>query len=142
MSSADDREGKKPEEVPRALRRVYEEVTTYDEGSTPDNAVEIQQLEELLAQNPENLDVLEWLAFKLYSVGHYDRAVRFYKQLIEKGHRRGVQYFYLGNTYYKLNRPAQAVEAWQQTVALIPTDPKAQKARARIEKVQRNEVAM
>jgi cytochrome c-type biogenesis protein CcmH/NrfG len=142
MSGVDDSGGEKPEDVPRRLRGVYEEVTTYDEGTTPDNAVEIQQLEELLEQNPGNHDVMEWLAFKVYSVGHYDRAVKLYRELIDKGHRLGVQYFYLGNAYYKMNRSKQAVEAWRQTLSLIPTDPKAQKARARIEKVERNETAM
>jgi tetratricopeptide (TPR) repeat protein len=117
------------------LRRLYEEVTTYGEGSAGDVEEEIEQLESLLEKNPDNLDISEWLAFKLYSVGNFERAVHLYRGLIERGHRTGVQYFYLGNTYFKMKRMKNAVAAWEKTIELIPTDAKAQKARARIERV-------
>jgi len=85
---------------------------------------------------------MEWLAFKLYSVGQFVRAEKTYRQLIDREHRVGVQYFYLGNTLYKMKRAEAAIEAWEATVRMIPTDPKAQKAKARIEKVRNNENAL
>lgn len=126
-------------EIPEEKRRLYEEVTTYGEGSPADVAEEIRQLEELLDKDPENLAIREWLAFKMYSIGRYDRAAFLYKELIDRDHRTGVQYFYLGNTYFKMCRVDSAREAWMRTIELIPTDAKAQKARARIERLDRGE---
>lgn len=135
--SEDTQSGGDGPEVPRSLRRVYEEITTYDEESSVDFVKEVEELEALLQENPDNLDVTEWLAFKLYSVGQFARAESLYRQLIQHGHRPGVQYFYLGNTLYKMRRADAALEAWAKTVELIPQDPKAQKARARIERVRK-----
>lgn len=123
--------------IAEPLKRVFEQVTTYGEGSSGSAKEEIAQLQGILERSPENLDVQEWLAFKLYSEGDLLRAERHYKQLIDKAHRIGAQYFYLGNTYYKMGRFAEAVKCWQETVSRLPTDAKAMKARARIEKVRR-----
>jgi tetratricopeptide (TPR) repeat protein len=125
--------------VPEEKRRLYEEVTTYGEGSPADVEEEIRQLDGLLEKDPENLAIREWLAFKLYSIGRYDRAAFLYRELIDRDHRAGVQYFYLGNTYFKMRRIDSAREAWLKTIQLIPADAKAQKARARIERLDRDE---
>lgn len=121
----------------KALRRVYEEVTTYGEGGRGDVMEEISQLEELLARQPENLDIQEWLAFKYYSINQFEKALEIYRRLLGAGHRPGVQHFYLGNTYYKLEDTDRAIESWQKTIEMIPTDSKAEKARARIDRVRR-----
>jgi len=118
-------------------RRLYEEVTTYGEGSNAEVEDEIAELEQLLASTPGNHDIEEWLAFKYYSTGRFEKAIQLYKGLIEAGHRIGVQHFYLGNTYFKMQRPTKAREAWQKTIELIPTDAKAQKARARLARLAR-----
>ncbi len=120
-------------------RGLYEEVTTYGEGSSASVEEEIRQLDDLLEKNPDHLDVTEWLAFKLYSTGRYERAVQLYKRLIAKGHRPGVQYFYLGNTYFKMHDERRAAQSWGQTIALIPNDAKAQKAQARLERLNLEE---
>lgn len=135
MVTEDSKSKQEGRPLAEPLRRLYEEVTTYGEGSAGDVAEEIQQLETLLEKNPDNPDICEWLAFKLYSVGQLERSVHLYRGLIDRGHRAGVQYFYLGNAYYKMKRPKNAVEAWEKTIELIPSDAKAQKARARIERV-------
>lgn len=123
----------------KGARVLYEEVTTYGEGGTADVAEEIRQLEELLAQNPDNLDITEWLAFKLYQDGRYPRAVQLYRRLIEADHRPGVQHFYLGNTYFKMGDQIRASESWEKVLELIPTDPKAKKARARLDRITAGE---
>lgn len=120
-----------------SLRKVYEQVTTYSEGSPADAAEEIRQLVALLEKSPDNLDIVEWLAFKYYSIGDYSRAERHYRELVAKGHRPAVQNFYLGNTLYKMERFREAIEAWEKVIALMPGDAKAQKARLRIEKLRR-----
>lgn len=119
----------------KGAKVLYEEVTTYGEGGSADVAEEIRQLEELLEQNPDNLDITEWLAFKLYQDSRYPRAVQLYRRLIEAGHRPGVQNFYLGNTFYKMGDNVRATECWEKVLELIPSDPKAEKARARIGRI-------
>ncbi len=120
-----------------SLRKVYEQVTTYSEGSPADAAEEIRQLVALLEKSPDNLDIVEWLAFKFYSIGDYARAEQHYQDLIAKGHRPAVQSFYLGNTLYKMEKFREAIAAWERVIALLPGDAKAQKARLRIEKLRR-----
>lgn len=129
----DDQNGDKPG-ISRGLKRIYENVTTYQEGAD-DTRSEIEQLERLLQAKPDNLDIKEWLAFKLYSIGDYGQAENYFRDLIAANHRAGVQNFYLGNLLQKTGRVAQAVDCWKQTIALIPDDVKAKKAKARIEKV-------
>jgi tetratricopeptide (TPR) repeat protein len=114
---------------------IDEEVTDY--SFEPEARAELDQLEEMLRSNPESLEVREWLAFRYYTVARYQEAADHYQDLIRRGHRSGVQHFHLGNTYYKMKRYGSAVEAWQKAVDLLPGDPKAQKARARIEKLTR-----
>lgn len=117
----------------RGLQRIYENVTTYQDGSS-DTLEEISQLKTMLEQNPNNLDIKEWLAFKQYSAGMHDDAELNLRDLIAKNHRPGVQNFYLGNLLAKTGREAEAVQCWKATVALIPHDVKAKKAQARISK--------
>lgn len=96
---------------------------------------EIAQLRTMLAASPESLELKEWLAFKTYLAGLADEAEILLRDLIGRGHRVGVQAFYLGNLLAKANRPDEAVEFWRLTVAEIPTDAKAKKAAARIARV-------
>ena len=117
----------------RGLQRIYENVTTYQDGSS-DTLEEIKQLQTMHDQNPDNLDIKEWLAFKLYSAGQYENAEGLFRELIVKSHRSGVQNFYLGNLLAKTGREPEAILCWRQTVSLIPNDVKAKKAQARIDK--------
>jgi cytochrome c-type biogenesis protein CcmH/NrfG len=103
--------------VSKGLKKLYENVTTYQAGAD-DTMAEIQQLKGMLQQNPNNLDIMEWLAFKLYSVSNYEEAEQLFRNLIAK-----------------TGREQEAVRCWKQTVALIPKDVKAKKAQARIEKM-------
>lgn len=132
---------KKPNDLSEPLRRIYEQVTTFHESAPGEAEAEVKQLEDMLLKDPENPDLKEWLAFKLYSAGQFLRAAQLYRDLIAKAYRPGVQYFYLGNTLYKMKRTDEAMEAWQKTVELIPQDPKAQKAKARLDKARKEKSA-
>jgi tetratricopeptide (TPR) repeat protein len=117
------------------LKVVDAEVTSY---SVEDSAFgELGELERMKADNPDNTEILEWLAFRYYTVKRYQESIDVYSDLIRRGHRAGVQHFHLGNAYYKMRRYEMALGAWKKTIELIPTDPKARKAQARIEKAER-----
>ncbi len=120
--------------ISKGLKRLYENVTTYQAGAD-DTIAEIQQLQDMLRQNPANLDIKEWLAFKLYSVGNFQEAESLFRELVAADHRAGVQNFYLGNLLAKTGREEEAVRCWRQTIQQIPKDVKAKKAKARIEKL-------
>lgn len=102
-------------------------------------AVEIEELDRMLQDNPASDEVREWRAFRLYTLGKLMECVEAYLELVKRGHRPGVQYFHLANAYYKMKRYGAARDAWQKTVELLPTDPKAQKARARLEKLAKEQ---
>lgn len=119
----------------KGLKRLYENVTTYQAGAD-DTLAEIDQLKGMLTTNPNNLDIKEWLAFKLYSVSNYSEAEQLFRDLIVQNHRAGVQNFYLGNLLAKTGREREAVKCWKATVTLIPNDVKSKKAAARIEKME------
>lgn len=87
----------------------------------------------MVAKEPANLDLQEWLAFKFYSGKRYHDAEMLLRHLIVRGHRPGTQAFYLGNVLHKLGRTSEAIEFWTMTVNLMPGDPKSTKAAARIE---------
>lgn len=111
------------------------EVTDY--SVEPGARAELGELEGMLRDNPESLEIREWLAFRYYTAARYQEAADHYEELLRRRHRVGVQYFHLGNTYYKMKRYGSAVEAWGKAAEELPGDPKAHKARARIEKVTR-----
>lgn len=125
---------KDPNDVPKGLKKIFENVTTYQAGGN-DTTAEIQQLKTMLAKSPDNLDIKEWLAFKLYSASEFGEAEGLLRDLIAKNHRVGVQAFYLGNLLQKTGREKEAVEYWKKTISLMPEDIKAKKAAARIAKL-------
>jgi tetratricopeptide (TPR) repeat protein len=111
------------------------EVTSY---SVEESALgELAELRQMLVENPDNTEVLEWLAFRYYTLKRFRESIDVYLDLIRRKHRAGVQYFHLGNAYYKMKRYEMARDAWTKTIELLPSDPKARKARARIEKAER-----
>ncbi len=115
-------------------RVLSAEITNYT--TSEESGAEVEKLREMLKLDPESLDVREWLAFRLYTSGRLPEAAEAYQDLISRGHRKGVQYFHLGNAYYKMKKYSQAVDAWRKTTELMPEDPKAEKAQLRIQKVQ------
>lgn len=122
----------------RGGRWAADAVVTQYSGGEP-AAGEIEELDKMLQDNPESNEVREWRAFRLYTLGNLMESVEAYLDLVRRGHRPGVQYFHLGNAYYKMKRYGVARDAWQKTVELLPTDPKAQKARARLEKLAKDQ---
>ena len=117
----------------KVKKRLFENVTTYADDSQ-DAASEIAQIRTMLEKNKENLDLREWLAFKLYSDGQYDEAIELYEDLVRRGHRIVNQHFYLANAYYKKGRIRDACNSWRIVAETAPNDVKGQKAAARLEK--------
>ena len=74
-----------------------------------------------------------WCAFLCYTHGEYGDAVKLYNELIEEDEACAEFHFYLGNTYYKMDRSKDAVDHWQAVVESAPESLFGKKCASRIE---------
>jgi len=103
-----------------------EVITRY--ASTSDQT-DLEQAERLLQEDPQNVALLEWVAFLNYTSGNFPRAVEQYRKLIDLDSRNEGYYYYLGNLYLKIRDVAHAVDLWRQAVAVGPLSKFGAKAR-------------
>jgi len=75
--------------------------------------VDLEHLEALLGEDPENVDLLDLAAFAYYSANLLFKARSAYQRLIELDADRASHHFYLANTLYKLNRFDEADVEWR-----------------------------
>ncbi len=61
-------------------------------------------------------------ANKAYQAKDYQRAVELYQSLLDDGYRSAGLYHNLGNSYYRLGRPALAVLQYERGLLLAPRD--------------------
>ena len=97
--------------------------------------VDIQHLEALLAEDPDNIDLLDLAAFAYYSAGHLVKARRAYEKLVAIDDSHPSHHFYLGNTLYKLNLYEEADKQWEIVETLDVLGKYGEKARERREKL-------
>ncbi|MBI4869171.1 MAG: tetratricopeptide repeat protein [Candidatus Wallbacteria bacterium] len=110
-------------------------VTQYQAGTGEG----IPELEEQLKQDPENPDLLDWLAFMYYSNGKLDQAVDTYQRAIALNYDNEHQHYYLANSFYKLGNVERACEEWDVVIALKPDGKLAKNAEDRIEKCKKGQ---
>lgn len=130
--SASNPLGKPLEKPARDKMRDSLAMTQYTRGT----ATGIAEIEKILKTDPSNRQVREWLAFAYYRNNHYESAVNTYLELIEGDPTDADSHYYLANAYYKLGHRDNAVKNWEKVISLVPTSPKAKRARDRIAKVQ------
>ncbi|MCX7983746.1 MAG: tetratricopeptide repeat protein [Bacteroidetes bacterium] len=58
-----------------------------------------------------------------YKNGQYEHAAKIYQQIIDSGYISAEVYYNLGNSYYRLERLAQAILAFERAARLKPNDP-------------------
>lgn len=110
-------------------RKVDGQITEYTKGSGEG----IDDVRLMLQSDPDNVDLLDWLAFMLYTNNSLDEAIELYKRLLALNHRPDNQHFYLGNAYCKKGLSKLAVESWKKVIELAPASKLARKAQVRIE---------
>jgi tetratricopeptide (TPR) repeat protein len=96
----------------------------------------VEEMERMLAKDPENLQLLDWLAFMYYSNNETEKAIDTYGRIITLDSSNAAQHYYLANSYYKANRVEEAVETWRKVCELKPDGKLARKAKKRIDKVE------
>ena len=107
-------------------------VTQYQEGTGEG----IEEIEARLKEDPNNEDLLDWLAFMYYSNGKLEKAIETYQRAINLNYENEHQHYYLGNAFYKLGKNDRAIEEWEVVVQLKPESKLAQNAQERIGKVK------
>jgi len=76
-----------------------------------------------LQLDPDNGAYLDSMAWVEYRQGKYDQALEHLKRALENLPREDAVVFeHLGDVYLKLNRAAQALEAWQKAKGLDPSN--------------------
>ena len=102
------------------------EITNYANGAD-DSDLEV--MEHLLRGDPTNLSLLEWIAFLHYTRSNHNRAIDLYRQLIALDSKNEGHYYYLANSYYKVDEVKQALEYWSKVIEISPNSKFAFKAR-------------
>jgi tetratricopeptide (TPR) repeat protein len=93
----------------------------------------IQEVEKLLEGDPNNVDLLDWLAFMYYSNNDIDKAITTYKRALAIKSDNENQHYYLGNSYYKKNMTEEAKKSWSEVIRLKPSSKIAKNAQERID---------
>ena len=103
--------------------------TNYASRTSPE---EIEKLEALLAENPEDIHILDWVAFTHYSNQGYDRAIELYKRLLEKEPSTASFHYFIANAFYKTGSLDEARLHWEKAIELDVKGKFSKKARERL----------
>jgi Flp pilus assembly protein TadD len=94
---------------------------------------EIAKLEALLAENPDDIHILDWVAFTHYSNQNFERAIELYSKLLEKEPSTASFHYFIANAYYHRGDTTKARDSWEQAIKLDVKGKFSRKARQRIE---------
>ena len=107
-------------------------LTQYQEGTGEG----ISEIENKLQEDPNNPDLLDWLAFMYYSNNQLDKAVEIYQRALNLNYENEHQHYYLGNSFFKKGIVDRAIEEWEVVISLKPNSKIAQNAQERINKAR------
>lgn len=93
----------------------------------------INEVEKLLEGDPNNVDLLDWLAFMYYSNNNIEKAVETYKRALAIKPDNENQHYYLANSYFKKGMMAEAKKEWSEVIRLKPNSKIAKNAQERID---------
>ena len=72
-------------------------------------------------------EVFNNLGFLYHTSAQFERAVEMFGQAIENAADTSIAYTNLGNSYYKLQQPDQALRAWKRALELDPMNENARR---------------
>ncbi len=101
----------------------------------------IAEVEKLLVSDPNNVDLLDWLAFMYYSNNEIEKAINTYKRALAIKPNNENQHYYLANSYFKKQMYADAKREWEEVIKLKPNSKIAKNAQERMEYIKANKLA-
>lgn len=93
----------------------------------------ISEVEKLLEGDPNNVELLDWLAFMYYSNEKIDKAIETYRRALSIKSDNENQHYYLANSYFKKGMMTEAKNSWNEVIRLNPNSKIARKAQERID---------
>lgn len=112
------------------MKKEEEELLTKYTSGTGEGIAEV---EKLLVSDPNNVDLLDWLAFMYYSNNETDKAIETYKRALSIKPTNENQHYYLANSYFKKGMQAEAQKEWSEVIRLKPGSKIAKNAQERID---------
>jgi tetratricopeptide (TPR) repeat protein len=106
--------------------------TTFTRYKHKISSEELQLLADKLVQNPENYDLMDWAAFAYYSHGDLDRAIEYYRKLVQWDPANASYHYYLANALFKLSDVPGAAEHWTRVMQLDKTGAFSERARRKL----------
>lgn len=110
-------------------RRLDSKLTRYDSGSQET----IEEVRRMLAENPDNESLLDWLAFMMYTNGNFHEAVALYEKLIRMSSTNTSYHYYLANSFFRMGRIEKAITGWKKVVRMNRKSKMGRRAAARID---------
>lgn len=117
-------------DIQNQMKKEEEELLTKYTSGTGEGIAEV---EKLLVSDPNNVDLLDWLAFMYYSNNETDKAIETYKRALEIKPSNENQHYYLANSYFKKGMQAEAQKEWAEVIRLKPGSKIAKNAQERID---------
>lgn len=93
---------------------------------------ELKDLDSGLAKNPNDVDLLDFVASAYYRSKKMDRAMELYSKVTELDPERASGWYFLGNCLYQLNHKQNAKECWEMVLELDSKGAFARKAKANL----------
>ncbi|MBI3893312.1 MAG: hypothetical protein HY303_17475 [Candidatus Wallbacteria bacterium] len=108
---------------------MMDETTQYAHKT---DATELARIEQKLLQDPQNIELMDWVAFMFYSNGVRDKALDYYLQLAAARPRYPSYQYFLGNLHFQAGDSAAARECWARVLSLDREGEYAAKARNKL----------
>ncbi len=96
---------------------------------------DLRDMEEALARNPGNKELLDWLAFAYYCNKMEDKAIECYRRLLTMEPDNASYHYYLGNAYFSKKLYSEAEKEWQKVLLLDKTGKFASRTRRKLEQI-------
>lgn len=104
-------------------------LTQYAQAPLP-----VEELLQMHEANPDNLEVLDAVAFHFYTHDELDRAMEFYKKLLAKKPKHVDAHYRVGNIHFRRKQLVAAMMSWKKVIQLSPDSKTGRNAKARVER--------
>lgn len=81
---------------------------------------------------PDDLPLVDWLAYLLYANRRHAEAIPLFEKLVRSPSATALHHFHLGNSYHAVGQTERAVDRWELVARRFPDTDVARKALSRL----------